>query len=181
MDRSPSTEHAWVAGAVRSLNNVGSWTGRIHVHKLLFITKVLDLAKPPFRFELYQYGPYSFELDSVIAEMEAFGQLAKTYAEPGYGPRYALTPSGKPEAARLDPADAAAIDRVGKAIGPLGSRELELRATCLWVQRREGVKDEARIVSRVLAVKPQYSETQVRTALAQTARLVASLAPTGPT
>lgn len=84
-------QHAWVAAATKALADTGSWAGRTHLHKHLFITHALDLAAIPFDFELYHYGPYSFELDSVVAEMEAFGELDKRYRKPGYGPSYEVT------------------------------------------------------------------------------------------
>ena len=81
-----SKQHAWIAAATQSLANKGSWTGRTHLHKHLFITHALGLAVIPFDFELYHYGPYSFELDSVVAEMESFGEMEKRYRMVGYCP-----------------------------------------------------------------------------------------------
>ncbi len=37
----PKSE-AWVGGATQALRAVDSWTGRIHVHKLLFAMKVFQ-------------------------------------------------------------------------------------------------------------------------------------------
>src|SRR5258706_15657637 len=86
---------AWVAAAIRALRDRHSWTGRIHIHKLLFILRALGLAKPPFRFELYQYGPYSFGLDAVIADMDLDGTVSREYPKAGYGPKYQLSQEGE--------------------------------------------------------------------------------------
>lgn len=56
MDRFDMHAREWVAASINALNRAGSWTGRIHIHKLLFVLKSLGLADPPVRFELYQYG-----------------------------------------------------------------------------------------------------------------------------
>ena len=160
---------AWVTEAVRSLRNVKSWTGRIHVHKLLFISKILGLTEPPFHFELYQYGPYSFGLDSVIADMESEGVLSKEYPRAGYGPRYGLAPRAK---SSLKAADIKSLERVAGELQSQNSSDLELIATCLWVERRENVRDDEKVLGRVREIKPRYSESEIQEKLL-TARAIA--------
>src|SRR4051812_27571202 len=106
------SQRAWIAVAATSLRRTGSWTGRTHLHKHLFITQALKLADVPFEFELYHYGPYSFQLDSIVAEMEAFGELDKQYPKPGYGPSYQLTALGAEFVQTLPPADKEIASRV---------------------------------------------------------------------
>jgi uncharacterized protein YwgA len=166
VDSSP----AWVIEAVRSLRLVDSWTGRIHVHKLLFISQILGLAAVPFNFELYQYGPYSFQLDSVIAELESDGLLSKQYPRAGYGPRYAVTAAVK---SAMRAADVKALGSAARELKSQNSSDLELIATCLWVERREKVGDDEKVVARVKQIKPRYLEAEIDEKLA-TARAIAS-------
>jgi uncharacterized protein YwgA len=160
---------------VRTLKQRGSWTGRIHIHKLLFIADVLELAEPPFEFELYQYGPYSFELDAVVAQMEVFGYIEKVYPKPGYGPQYLTTDLGNEEADQLDKPSADAIRRVADHIARIDSGSLERIATCMWVERRERPEDENAITARVRKLKPRYDERQVRASLLRSRRLTRAL------
>lgn len=47
----------WVTETVRALQAAGSWTGRIHIHKTLFLAQALKLTSDvPFQFEMYHYG-----------------------------------------------------------------------------------------------------------------------------
>lgn len=150
-----------MVAAIDALRSVDSWTGRIHVHKHLFITQVLGLAKPPFEFELYQYGPYSFGLDRKIAELEAYGMLTKEYEQPGYGARYMATEASKSLIKELSSKLLNVIRRVAEAVGKEDSKKLELIATCLWVERREGVRDEDKLADVVRNIKPRYTRDQI--------------------
>jgi len=173
----PVSDEAWVAATVVALRTpeIDSWTGRIHVHKVLFLVDVLGLAKPPFRFELHQYGPYSFDLDRDIAMMEAFGQLNVEYTKPGYGPRYQITKAGLSLDSELPQRDRDAISRVVDEVGNKDSKQLELLATCLWVTKRENVKDDDRAIDAVRRIKPRYSDEDIRKSLQQAKKMESKL------
>lgn len=159
-ENQPNRE-AWVEAAVRELRNAGSWTGRIHVHKLLSIIQLLKLATPPFRFELYHYGPYSRDLDATFAELEACGYLHRDYPKPGYGPQYDVGAQSSPSA-KLSQNDETAIRKVAEVTGEWQSRRLELVATCLWVAKQEGEKEDDEIARRVNELKPQYTINSIK-------------------
>lgn len=172
--KSPNRE-AWVASAIRELRRSGSWTGRIHVHKLLYLVSELGLAKPPFSFVLYQYGPYSYDLDAAIADMEMFGQIEKSFPKPGYGPRYGVSDFGSASGPCLALADADAVVRVARAFGNLDSQSLEVLATCVWVELKEGLKSDDAIVNRVKFLKPKYDESRIRLELRAARDLIRNL------
>jgi uncharacterized protein YwgA len=164
-------QHAWVAAATKALAEAGSWTGRTHLHKHLFITDALGLGRVPFDFELYHYGPYSFELDGVVAEMEAFGELDKRYRKAGYGPSYAITSLGEETLAELDADELDVSDKVAAKLARFDSADLELIATCLHVEVVEEEDDDDVIVPRVKEIKPKYSVSQIEWALGRARRL----------
>lgn len=167
----------WIAQTVRCLNRHGSWTGRIHIHKLLFLLGESGLAKPPFEFVLYQYGPYSYGLDSDISVMELYGQIAKDFPRPGYGPKYRVSELDSELADQLDPKPASAIERVASLVGNLDSQSLEVQATCVWVERRENIVLDDKIVDRVVFLKPKYDPSRVRRELASARQLLRELQP----
>jgi uncharacterized protein YwgA len=171
----PAPSNAWIAAAVDALNRHGSWTGRVHVHKHLFLTKAVGLANPPFDYSLYQYGPYSYDLDGEIAQMELYGLLLKDYPKTGYGPKYFLSELGAEEARELRREDREALERVAAEIGGHDSQSLELQATCLWVQNEEGVQDDAKLIQRVRELKPKYDEPRIRHELAAVRSLISTL------
>jgi uncharacterized protein YwgA len=161
----------WVLYGVRALNKANSWTGRIHIHKLLFIVKALDLGNPPFNFELYQYGPYSRRLDFLIAEMEDSGELDKTYPAPGYGPKYTLGAS----IGKTDDDEFEVLGRVANELGNCDSKDLELIATCLWVERIERVESDPLIVDRVAQIKPKYNSATIEVQLRASRKIADAL------
>ena len=169
--------HAWIAAATKALADNGSWTGRTHLHKHLFIAQALGLAEIPFNFELYHYGPYSFELDGVVAEMEAFGELEKQYRKPGYGPSYATTSFGDEAVVNLDADEVGASREVAAKLARFHSADLELIATCLYVEIIEREDDDHVIVPRVKEIKPKYSVGQIEWALGEARRLRNELQP----
>jgi uncharacterized protein YwgA len=137
---------------------------------------VLNLAQPPFDFELYDYGPYSFELDERIIDLELFGHLTRSYPKPGYGPRYEPTLQGLEIARSLQPSESQVVERVAERLGDRKSQDLELIATCLWVERMERVKSPAAVVARVRQAKPKYDESTIRRSLDDAHALAKSLA-----
>lgn len=175
MAQSKPDPGAWILAAADALNRHGSWTGRIHIHKHLFITQVLELANPPFEFTLHDYGPYSFELDEQIVDLEMFGHLDRSYPQAGYGPRYEPTPQGLAIAQGLAHPDTIAVNRVAEELRDRKSQDLELVATCLWVQRREKITDPAEVVKRVQRAKPKYDEKTIERSLKDADALVSRL------
>lgn len=169
------SREAWVAGAIRSLNMAGSWTGRLHIHKLLVVTKLLELEQIPFRFRLYHYGPYSSGVDDTLGAMVCFGCVTETYPSPDYGPKHALTPSGERIAESLPEQARRLLDRVAKEFGQAKSQELELQATALWAKFVEECTDMDSIASRVRELKPRYTPDQVRQQVEAAERLESAL------
>jgi uncharacterized protein YwgA len=49
-----------VLAVIRSLKQHGSWTGKTHVQKSLFLIKAATQIDVPFTFVLFKHGPYSF-------------------------------------------------------------------------------------------------------------------------
>lgn len=164
---------AWVAAAADALRRHGSWTGRVHIHKHLFMTQVLRLADAPFEFVLYNYGPYSFELDAQIVDSELEGILSHSYPKPGYGPSYEPTLRGLELADSISPELRTTINRVAKELRDRNSQDLELIATCLWMERKENILDEPRLVERVKQVKPKYDVPKILEAI-ENSRTIAS-------
>jgi len=160
----PTDPAAWVRAATCALRKHGSWTGRTHIQKALFVTQILTSSRPPFEFEMYDYGPYSFALDREIGDLELLGELVTEYPRPGYSPRY-RAPEDDPESTPLSECDHEAVERVAEALGTRKSKQLELLATCLWVEQREEVHGDDAIVQRVQQLKPKYGESEVREAL----------------
>lgn len=166
----PDEHSEWILATVEELRRHGSWCGRIHIHKLLFFVKAANLAEPPFEFELYHYGPYSFDLDSQIADLEMYGQLDRVFTRPGYGPQYSVVDEDHPY---LETPNANAIHRVAEFFGPRSGKDLELLATALWALKIEGLSGD-KLVQRVLELKPHFDNSQIKAAETEVAGFLKS-------
>lgn len=150
----------WVLHAIECLNDKGSWTGRVHIHKLLYITKELLTEKVPFSFELYRFGPYSFDLDEHLRDLATFGAVSATIVDEGYGPKHEVSAAAKPilthDHGSFSRDQLHSLQRAANAIGNRPSGDLELIATCLWVEREENIVDPDKVIARVKVIKPRY-------------------------
>ena len=67
------SRHALVAELVRAMQDAGSWCGRTHIQKTLFVFQALFEPEPALRspFRLHMHGPYSFQLDDALDRVHA--------------------------------------------------------------------------------------------------------------
>src|SRR4030043_155856 len=84
-----------LSSIVRKLNQVDSWTGRMHIQKFIYFAQELLGLPSGYDFILYQRGPYSFDLDTEIRSLRSIGAVEITLREPPYGPSYSITGLGE--------------------------------------------------------------------------------------
>ncbi len=109
-----------VLGAIAALNEAGSPSTRTHIQKLLYFAETWGVVRAAHEFVLHLHGPYAFDLDRDIAELETFGHVVSQPNPGGYGARYSTSDS------KL----AAKLRGLAKWLGPKATRELEALATC---------------------------------------------------
>jgi uncharacterized protein len=162
--------------------------GRTAVMKLCYFLQTLRRVPLGYRFTLYSYGPFDADVLGDLDYAEAVDAITSKvvhYASGAYG--YQISLSKNAEALKTRAKDfltqyCADIDWVIKQFGDLGSGDLELASTIVFVDRevthRGSNQSLKELIDRVHAIKPHFSETQVRN-LAQkiaTDRLLRSLA-----
>jgi len=167
------TQTAWTVEAIGALNHVGSWTGRTHLQKLMFLAESLCGINTPFCFVLYQYGPYSVQLDLMARDLEVFGLIRKQFrGGQEYGGSLVVTDEGRDAVAgKLSDDDKSILARVAKLIGSNGVKELELIATCCWTERMLGANSDDAIIEEVARIKPKYSREEICEQLAEYRRV----------
>jgi len=74
-----------VLAVIRSLKLHGSWTGKTHVQKSLFLIKTATQIDVPFTFVLFKHGPYSFELETELEQMKSYLAITSEPDPNGYG------------------------------------------------------------------------------------------------
>ena len=162
---------ALVASVVAMLRSAGSWTGRMHIQKLIYIGQEFGIVSPAYEFVLYQRGPYSFDLDSDIRELRSIGAVDIRPAPP-YGPTYVTTGIGALMAEASPVREDAAV-KLGELAGKLGSKQakdLELLATTLFViEEGNDVKED--IIDRVTELKPHFDREAIEGAIREVEEL----------
>jgi len=149
-------KHALILAVVEGLRQRGSWTGKTHVQKALFLLQASGALEVPFAFVLYKHGPYSFDAEAELEQMKSYAALDSRAVEGGYG---AVLGPGSNAALiqRLNPLPAAvreAVDFICRAVGCKTVAELEPLATAAWIRAREGLVEPGAVVERLRQLKP---------------------------
>jgi uncharacterized protein YwgA len=157
-----------LASVVQMLSEAGSWTGRMHIHKLLYFAQELLGLDSEYEFVLYQRGPYSFDLDADIRSLRSIGAVDIT-PQPPYGPSYSVTELGKvlSKPSPVEEPMIAKLRELASELGPKQAKELELLATTLYVLNNERPESDKAAIGRVIRLKPQFSEDAAKNALEQ--------------
>jgi uncharacterized protein len=142
--------------------------GKTHVQKLVYFLQELFETDGGYEFTMYTYGPFSASLMADLDVADGLEVIRLDYL-PKAG-AYNIVPGPKLQKAQSRAADflrqhADAIQKVVRLFGDLRAKDLELRATILFVdrdaRRRDAPLDREHLVSRVQAIKPHFSREQV--------------------
>ncbi len=146
--------------------------GRTAVMKLCYFLQTLRHVPLGYRFSLYSYGPFDSDVLSDLDYAEAVGAISSEvvhFPSGAYGYRIKPAERAKPvenEAREFLRQHSVAIDWVIEEFGDLGSAELELASTIVFVDRevaRRGSYQEIQdLARRVHAVKPHFAEPHIQ-------------------
>jgi len=147
-----------------------TWLGRIHIQKAVYFLQLFASVDLGYGFVIYQYGPYSSEVDSDVMDLLAFGAL-KMDVVGGY-PDYSLGPTAESVESSLSanteaPRIRSAITVVAGEVAPRKARDLELLATLAYVRHTEAGPRDEDLVDRVQRLKPHFSTQEVKQALVE--------------
>lgn len=160
---------------IKELRAAGSWTGKTHIIKTLYLATECAGIEAPFEFILYKHGPYSFDVEDALAAMQVYGYTAQEDLAPGYGRTFVEGPKASAllRAAALPPSQKTKIRRICRAVGTKNVRELEGLATACWVKCREGITETERIAERINALKPHIPLEEARSRTKELGALMA--------
>lgn len=165
-----SRRAALVAELVEQLRAHGSWAGETHVQKSTYFLQQLLGVPMGLPFQLYKFGPFSFELRDLVGQMRGLHQLELEPQPQPYGPKLTVGP-GAPQLKTRFPKTikkhSEAIDFVASEMGPLGVGALERIATALLVEFELPGAPAAERASRLHDYKAHVSIEQATEALKQ--------------
>ncbi len=159
---------ALVAELVRKLRENGSWTGETHVQKTAYFLQEMLGVPLGFRFSLYKYGPFSFDLRDQLTEMRGLDQLELEPQPRPYGPKLAAGLGADQLRTRFPKTvrrHSPALTFVAQEIGPLGVESLERLATALMVAKEAPSADRDERAGLLHGYKPHVSLEQARQAV----------------
>ena len=172
---SPTERCALIAELAKRLDGVSPQFGKTALQKLVYLLQAVYEVDCGYDFGLYSYGPFDSRLlgDLDMAEHWQYVSVRRgADASGGYRilPARAadaaiaeMSGSGSSEAAKR------ALDGLVQTYGAMTARDLELRATTVYIARelrRNGLpptKDE--VCQSVGQVKPKYDRNEVRKAV----------------
>jgi hypothetical protein len=152
-------KHAILLAVIECLRRHGSWTGKTHVQKALSLLRDSGRIPVPFQFVLYKHGPYSFEVEAELEQLQSYGGIAVEPNEHGYG--VVLCAGAMADFVRamepLAPNELRAIEDVCEFVGVRNVVELERLATASWIRCQEGKTERADVAERLHALKPHIA------------------------
>ncbi len=146
----------------------GSWCGETHIQKSVYFLQALLGVPLGFDFQLYKYGPYSFDLSAEIANMRA-DELLRLVPQPPYGPSF-VPDEGSKLVQKLYPKTLRRyfkhIEFVADIIGNKNVSDLESLATALYVSVSMEHKEEiAKRAQHLKRLKPHLNDEKALSAV----------------
>jgi uncharacterized protein YwgA len=143
--------------------------GKTAMQKLVYLLQELSGQDFGYRFHLYTYGPYEAGIMRDVSYAESLRYLALEY-DPEQG--YEIKPGElagdlASERAELQREVGADLNKLFATFGDLTARELELRATLVFIDREHDGLDVNGLRERLHRIKPEYCEEEIEKAIAQ--------------
>lgn len=168
-------KYALIISMIEHLNTEGNWCGEIHIQKALYFIETLFPGKTNYKFILYKYSPFSFELRDDIGIMVAKGILKAKPMYP-YGPR--LLPGEVSEKIKIMYQDVLSkneliIKFIAKEFTNKNVFDLEILATALYIihmEKKEKVIE--RNVEKLIDMKPHIPFNTAKKAIEDTYKII---------
>jgi uncharacterized protein YwgA len=140
--------------------------GKTALQKIIYILEEVFNVPCGYNFSLYTYGPFSSELAGDLDYLASLKGVSVSWANSG---GYHIAPGAEADyfikkAEKFLEKNMNEIDRVLNYFGEMNAKDLELRATIIFVFKNGKKKDEE-LVKEVSQIKPYFSIDQIRNAV----------------
>lgn len=164
---------AFIVALVESLSE-GGWVGKTHVQKTAYFAQKAADQDLGLRFVIHHYGPYAFELDSLLQTLESQGVLSITPELDGYG--YRVQVGENAGEVEIDLSTRETARAIAGYFSGMQAAELELLSTAHYVRQRLPGRRKAELVRELRHLKPKFTAAQASQALDESAALAEGLA-----
>lgn len=162
-------QYALITYLVNKLSG-GRAPGKKALQKLVHLVEELGGVDAGYRFSFYTYGPYSSDLTGDLDAVAGQNGINVVYLKDENS--YQIT-TGENSSWVLDRGqsfverNASSVDRVIAQFGGRLAKDLELVSTVVYLRRHapELFDDESKVLERVHALKPRYSNSEIRDAI----------------
>ncbi len=172
----PWHRYALISELARRLHEDSPWFGKTALQKIVYLLQELGGVPAGYEYRLHTHGPFAARIHADLDQLETFRAVTLKYVSgEGFG-GYKISPGPHNQAIRERGAEFLArnqtsVDAVLNDFGSLGTRDLELRSTVAYVQRKalstNRPLDRERLISRVGKIKPRFSHEEIRTAVTE--------------
>ena len=166
----PWEQYGLIVELTRRLHKKRPQLGKTALQKLVYLLQDAYGVKCGYDFSLYTYGPFTSELLHDLDVVESVGGVSVTPVRTDTG-GYQIDPGESAqlisdEAQEFLTAHRDAIDELINVYGHYSARELEIRATTVYVAR-EMKRDEKSLsfvglVKRVHDIKPYFPVSEIK-------------------
>ena len=173
----PWKRYALIAELAKRLDAINPQFGKTALQKLVYLLQEVYRIDCGYDFELYSYGPFDSHLLGDLDVVEHWGCVSVNRIKNTIG-GYRIRPTDTVDSIRdkatefLD--DEKTRDALADLIatyGAMTARDLELRATSVYVARNLQAKDESTTMKNVCLlvgeIKPKFSEQEIAQAVAE--------------
>ncbi len=161
-----------LVSSVLAITRGRRWLGRTHIQKGAFFLQEFSNLDLGYDFVIYQYGPYSFELDADVADLVQIGALQVDLVG-GY-PDYTVGANSLPEL--QDKRIQRAVEVVADQIANRQAKDLELLSTIAFVRHNYGIAAEDALARQVHQLKPHFSVDEIKSSTSELNGLLETMA-----
>ncbi len=171
----PWKRYALIPELAKKLDNISPQFGKTALQKMIFLLQEVYGIDCGYDFTLYSYGPFDSQLLGDLDLVESWGCVKVEYAKFSMG-GYRIIPTDEQDKIRDKAADfldsasvQSAMDSLIKDYGGKTARELELRATLVYVDKdwdnRKDFPKREELYRTVHEIKPKFSDTDMNSAI----------------
>jgi uncharacterized protein len=164
--------YALIAELAKRLNNKCPQFGKTALQKLVFFLQEVYGVDCGYDFQLYSYGPYDAQLLADLDLVEAWGYVSIRQINAGFE----IRPTKKVDLLRnkasdflKDPKTAKSLKSLVSNYGNMSARELELRATTVYVEQdfrdKREIPSARQLLDIVGSIKPKFSTQDIEKAI----------------
>lgn len=163
----PWEKYGMIAYLAKKIQGLNTQFGKTTIQKLIYILQEIYGVNIGYKYILYNYGPYSQDLASDLDYVAALDGVTISWVNSG---GYDIKPGDRNEvfiekSSGFINLNKEKIDQAIMEFGGYNAKELELRATIIYMVHEHDEKDIEKIVEKVYDLKPYFSCEKIRSAV----------------